>query len=138
MPGLPAPRPKTVIPSPRRLSLHGGVKVTILHAKPPQCDENASQVDLARIVEGFAPDRVRLKAVEHEDLVEAAVRQAWMGYDLIVAGASEVTEQKPALFARWHERLAFATAASLLVVQGRRSATPEQSTSSAHLADAAA
>lgn len=122
----------------RRFSLHGGVKVTILHAKPPHCDDEAPRVDPARIAEGFAAGRVHLKTAEYENLVEAAVREAWMGFDLIVAGASETAGREPVLFAERHERLAFATAASLLVVRSRRSATPEQSASTAQLTGAAA
>lgn len=120
----------------RRLGLHGGVKVTILHVVPPGRKANEPRMGLARIVEDFRADRVRLKVVEHEDLVEAAVHEAWMGYDLIVAGASEETGKEPALFAARHERLAFATSASILVVRGRRSARPARDLKG-HLTDAA-
>ena len=102
----------------RRLSRYGNVKVTLVYANTPRQNEDDPPPSPDRIVEGFAPNRVRLKHVEHEDLIEAAVRETWMGYDLIVAGASERAERGTGLFSEQHERLAFATAASLLIVQG--------------------
>ncbi|WP_456425512.1 universal stress protein [Rhodocaloribacter sp.] len=119
----------------RRLSRYGNVKVTLVHAKPPRREGDDPPPDPDRIVEGFAPNRVRLKRVDHEELIEAAVREAWMGYDLIVAGASEQAERGAGLFSERHERWAFATAASLLVVQGfRPDAPPEPPASDTHSA----
>lgn len=133
-----SPHDQAALKLARRLSLHGGIKVTILHAKPSPCDESMPLIDRPPFIEGFPPNRVHLKAAELEDHIDATVRHAWMGYDMIITGASEKAGQEPTLFSSWHERLAFATSASLLVVQGRRSATPEQTATTPPFANAAA
>lgn len=96
------------------------VDVTVLHVVSPERPDSAPGTGWSAAVEEVSDGRVRLKVVESEEPVEAAVREAWTGYDLIVAGASEVWGVDFSLFSERLQRLAFATPASLLVVHAGR------------------
>ncbi len=110
----------------RRIGIHASVKVTILHVIPPGRREDDPRMGLSETAEDFDRDGVRLKIVEHAAPVEAAVAEAWEGHDLIVVGASEVWGMEYSPFTKQHERLAFATAASLLVIHKKTSASGEK------------
>ncbi len=111
--------------------------VTVLHVVAP--DGEASSSGLSAAVEEFSDGRVRLKMVESDDPVDAAIREAWTGYDLIVAGASEVWGVDFSFFSDRLQRLAFATPASLLVVHARsprHPGKPPDEEETAHVATA--
>lgn len=93
--------------------------VTVLHVVAPDRAGSSSGTGLSDVVEEFSDGRVRLKMVESDDPVDAAIREAWTGYDLIVAGASEVWGVDFSFFSERLQRLAFATPASLLVVHSQ-------------------
>jgi hypothetical protein len=63
------------------------------------------------------PEGVHLKLVANATALEAAIREAREGYDLIVVGASTTWGTLPTPFGHRHEALARASGASLLVVQ---------------------
>jgi nucleotide-binding universal stress UspA family protein len=101
-----------------RIEQHTGIAVTVLHVVPPD-DRDTRRTGLSNVMEDVALNGIRLKVVKHEEPVEAAVQEAWLGYDVIVVGASEVWGLGSSLFAERHQRLAFATPSSLLVVHHR-------------------
>lgn len=103
--------------------------VTVLHVVAPEREGSSS--GLSNAVENFSDGRVRLKMVESDDPVDAAIREAWTGYDLIVAGASEVWGVDFSFFSERLQRLAFATPASLLVVHARGPRRSSEVTSAA-------
>ena len=91
-----------------RIGAGGGASVTILHV--------VSQPRGAASETAF-PDGVRLKVVDGVDPVEAAVREARDGYDLIVVGVARAWGTTPSFFGQRHEALARSTTASLIVVR---------------------
>ena len=99
-----------------RIARNADVSVTVLHVVSPDRSRSAEGTGLSSVVEDISDGRVRLKVVESDDTVDAAIREAWTGYDLIVAGASEAWGVDFTLFSERLQRLAFATPASLLVV----------------------
>ncbi len=105
-----------------RIARNTDVHVTVLHVVAP--DRSSPGTGLSNVVENFSDGRVRLTVVESDDPVDAAIREAWTGYDLIVAGASEVWGVDVSLFSERLQRLAFATPASLLVVHARSPRRP--------------
>ncbi len=109
-----------------RIARHTDVNVTVLHVIAPDRGGSSPGSGLSDVVESFSDGRVRLKMVENDDPVDAAIREAWTGYDLIVAGASEVWGVDFSLFSERLQRLAFATPASLLVVHARRAEGSEE------------
>lgn len=111
------PHDRAALEMARRIARHAGVRVTILHVVPPNRGSGAPRKGLSEAAEAFEADRIHLKIVEHAEPVEAVVAEAWKGYDLMVVGASETWGLEASLFTNRHERLAFATAASLLVVR---------------------
>lgn len=98
-----------------RIARSSGVDVTVLHVVTPE--RSRSEKGLSATVDEFSDGRVRLVVVESDDPVGAAVREAWTGYDLIVAGASEVWGTDFSIFPERLQKLAFATPSSLLVVR---------------------
>ncbi len=64
--------------------------------------------------------RLNVRILSSDDPVAFTIQEAWHGYDLIVLGSGERTSLSPpsthALFADFHERLAYATPTSLLLV----------------------
>ncbi len=107
-----------------RMQRHADVHVTVLHVVDPTRPEAAGGTGWSDLVEDLSDGRVRLKVVESSDPVDAAIREAWAGYDLIVAGASEVWGIDGGIFSERLQRLAFATPASMLVV--RAGSAPER------------
>ena len=104
-----------------RIAAGPGAQVTILHvvAANAEAGEGLSTRWNARPV----PEGVRLKVVSDVPPLEAAVREAGEGYDLVVVGASRAWGTMPTPFGQRHEELARASNASLLVVRaGDRSA----------------
>ncbi|MEX2400500.1 MAG: universal stress protein [Rhodothermales bacterium] len=100
-----------------RMAAMPGLRVTVLHVVPPPSPESSHAGLRARLVDDVSNGRVRVKLVEDDDPVNAIIREAWMGYDLLVAGASETWGIDSTLFSEPLRRLAFATPASLLVVR---------------------
>jgi nucleotide-binding universal stress UspA family protein len=100
----------------RRIAAAGPARVTILHVVTPERRTGGS---LSRSFEEHAfPDGVTLKVIESDSPVDAAVREAREGYDLIVVGASRSWGTAPTALGQRHEELARAGQASLLVVRG--------------------
>jgi K+:H+ antiporter len=98
-----------------RLASEPGIDATILHVV---ADRGAREGDA--MSETAFPDGVRLKVVDSNDPVEAAVREAREGYDLIVVGVAREWGTAPAfpfIFGQRHEALARNSTASLLVVR---------------------
>lgn len=100
-----------------RIAHSTDVSVTVLHVIAPNRPDAAPGTGWSDLVEDLSDGRVRLKVVESDDPVDAAVREAWTGYDLILAGASDVWGVDFSIFTEPLKRLAFATPASLLVVR---------------------
>lgn len=113
-----------------RIARRTDISVTVLHVVAPDRPASTPGTGWTNVVDEVSDGRVRLKVVESEDPVEAAVREAWTGYDLIVAGASEVWGVDFSLFSERLQRLAFATPASLLVVHTCRSQQPSNASDS--------
>src|SRR5690606_21782251 len=67
-----------------RMQRHADVHVTVLHVVDPTRPEAAGGTGWSDLVEDLSDGRVRLKVVESSDPVDAAIREAWAGYDLIV------------------------------------------------------
>lgn len=99
-----------------RIARNPDVTVTVLHVVSPDRQISTEGKGLSTVVEDFSDGRVRLKVVESDETIDAAIREAWTGYDLIVAGASEAWGVDFSLFSERLQRLAVATPASLLVV----------------------
>jgi nucleotide-binding universal stress UspA family protein len=97
--------------------------VTVLHVINPPSSNPGHTGLRTDLVDETANGRVRVKLVEDDDSVNAAIHEAWMGYDLLVAGASETWGIDATLFSERLRRLAFATPASLLVVRAGESAS---------------
>ena len=90
--------------------------MTILHVvSEPRTGTSSSLRD----VEG-----VRVEIVHDADPVEAAVREARQGYDLIVVGVARAWGITGGLFGQRHEGLARATTASMIVVRPARAPAP--------------
>jgi nucleotide-binding universal stress UspA family protein len=99
----------------RKIAVGTGAKVTILHVVTPDGvphAERRTRWETLSFREG-----IHLKLVTDTPALEAAVREAGEGYDLIVVGASRAWDTLPTPFAHRHEALARASAASLLVVR---------------------
>jgi Kef-type K+ transport system membrane component KefB len=100
----------------RRIARRSETEVTILHVVTDQATATSSRLSdtwkAAVVSEGG-----HLKEVEHADPIEAVVREAREGYDLIVVGVSRMWGTTPSPFGRRHEALARESTASLLVVR---------------------
>jgi len=100
-----------------RLAGEPGIDATILHVvadRGGRGPETRSETTF--------PDGVRLKVIESDDPVEAAVHEGREGYDLIVVGVAREWGTAPAfpfIFGQRHEALARSSPASLLVVRPR-------------------
>jgi Kef-type K+ transport system membrane component KefB/nucleotide-binding universal stress UspA family protein len=101
----------------RRIATNREAEVTILHVVAPDRASDGEGRLSSRWEEHAFPDGVRLKLVESDKPLEAAVREAREGYDLIVVGVSRAWGTTPTPFGRRHEALVRASAASLLVVR---------------------
>ncbi len=100
-----------------RIGSESATDVTILHVV---ADRSARSPDT--ISDTTFPDGVRLKVIDGSDPVEAAVREAREGYDLIVVGVAKEWGTAPAfpsIFGQRHEALARNSTASLIVVRPR-------------------
>jgi Kef-type K+ transport system membrane component KefB/nucleotide-binding universal stress UspA family protein len=96
-----------------RLASEPGIDATILHVVADR-DARVANSETA------FPDGVRLEVVDSNDPVEAAVREAREGYDLIVVGVAREWGTAPAfpfIFGQRHEALARNSTASLLIVR---------------------
>ena len=95
-----------------RIAGNTGARITLLHvvggARQPE----------APLAETF-PDGVELKVVEDASPLDAAVREARGGYDLVVVSASPDWGTLPSPFRLQHEQLLRASDASLLVIRSR-------------------
>lgn len=110
----------------RRIGVYSGLRLTLLHVVAPERADDAPRLGLSEAASDFEADGVHLKVIESTDPVETLVRETWLGYDLVVLGASDVWGMEPKLFSTRHERLAFATPASLLVVRKFVPSKPER------------
>lgn len=121
------PHDRAALELAQRAAAHGEAEITVLHvARPGAEGPRPAPVD-------GAP--ARLKVVEHEDAVEAAVAEAQQGYDLVIIGASAEWGLRPTLFSRQHERLARSCPASLLIVRRGQDAAPTQPSAGRREAD---
>lgn len=116
VPYLDAASDQAALEMARRIAINTGAEVTVLHVVPEERDPAAELLGL--------PDGVRPRRVEGVAPLEAAVREAQAGYDLIVVGASEAWGTVPTPFGKRHEALAQASRASLLVVRAGTGARP--------------
>lgn len=106
----------------RRIAIRSDAEATLLHVVDGAPAAAASRT--GAIPDGLAyPDEMRLKVVENVAPLDAALREAGEGYDLIVVSASPTWGTEPALFGQRHEELARGSDASLLIVRpaGERS-----------------
>ncbi|MEX2400512.1 MAG: universal stress protein [Rhodothermales bacterium] len=99
--------------------------VTVLHVVNPKGTDSPG-LRQSGLVDKSNDGEVRLKVVEHDNPVDAAIHEAWLGYDLIIAGASETWGVNESPFSEGLQRLAFATPASLLVVHAGRAHAPSR------------
>ena len=99
-----------------RIARTQDVVATVLHVVTPERPASSAGPSLSETVDSFSDGQIQLKVVESADPIEAAIREARTGYDMIVAGASEVWATDFSPFPERLQQLAFATPASLLVV----------------------
>ncbi len=102
-----------------RIGSEPGTDVTILHVV-------ADARSPGPLSDTTFPDGVRLKVVDAGDPIDAAVREADEGYDLIVVGVAREWGTAPAfpsIFGHRHEALARSSTASLVVVRPRPGTT---------------
>lgn len=112
-----------------RLAQRTKAEIVLLHFVDP--DEPGRQAALRNTVEEQLFDgNVRLRLVETRTplaALERAVQEE--DYDLVFIGASEAWGLEPTIFGRRHERLAFASTASLLIVRAGAPASPHPAVS---------
>lgn len=101
----------------RRIAANVGAEVTVLHVVSDDPETALPEEFGTTWQEGSATEAIRLKPVEKVAPLEAAIREAGEGYDLIVVSASPTWGTAPTPFGQRHEDLARATTASLLVVR---------------------
>lgn len=104
-----------------RMAGNSDRSVTVLHVIHPRSSHSGHTGLRTDLVDETMNGRVRVKRVEDDESVNAIIREAWMGYDLLVAGASETWGIDSTLFSDALRRLAFATPASLLVLRAGES-----------------
>ena len=100
----------------RRIATAMVAEATILHVAKDHSPGNPGTLPSSWAESSF-PERVRLKLVEDREPLQAAVREAAEGYDLIIVGVSDAWGTAPSLFGQRDEELAEASPASLLVVR---------------------
>jgi Kef-type K+ transport system membrane component KefB/nucleotide-binding universal stress UspA family protein len=104
-----------VLDAARRIAIGTGAEVTILHVVT---QESAPDTQLSSKWDALSfPEGAHLKLIADSPALEAAVREAREGYDLIVVGASSAWGTLPTPFGHRHEALARASGASLLIVR---------------------
>jgi len=101
----------------RRIAANGQAEVTILHVIEPHGSRAADSSSTRLRDDVSFPDGARLKLVESDRPLEAAVRELQEGYDLVVVGVSRDWGTVPHPFSSRHQVLARASASSLLVVR---------------------
>lgn len=100
-----------------RIASEPGIDATILHVVADHSSRSPGTIS-----DTTFPDGVRLKVVDGADPIDAAVREAREGYDLIVVGVAREWGTAPAfpsIFGQRHEALARSSTASLIVVRPR-------------------
>lgn len=70
-----------------------------------------------KFMEDFLSDHIRLQVIESNTPLDAVIKIANQGYDLIVVGMSETWGMETSLFSRRHQRLAVESPASILIVR---------------------
>jgi len=104
----------------RRLALHGGVEITLLHVVTPERklrSEVESQITETVESGPAGPVKVSLKLVEHAKPVEAALEESQQGYDLVIVGVGSEWGLEQRVFGMLPEQIVQHCPTSLLVVR---------------------
>lgn len=107
----------------RRLNVHSGAEVTILHVVSPTRDANQQRLGVQDHVDAVFPKQdeksgeVRLKVVENNDPPAAALAEARGHYDLVIIGVGEGWGLEERRFSLTPERIIQDCPTSLLIVR---------------------
>jgi nucleotide-binding universal stress UspA family protein len=93
------------------------IEITILQVVDLESNADKYTKELSKLKQSFRSALINLQTVHTKDTQEVMLKEAKLGYDLIIIGVSEAWGLEPTLFGRKHERLSSECNASLLIVR---------------------